>query len=54
MTLTGALKKLKRETVRLKLRNGLWLPLTCKARAKGLEVDAFSIISNNCWGGDDL
>lgn len=51
MTLTGSLKKLKRETVRLKLRNGLWLPLTCKARAKGLEVDGFSIISNNCWGG---
>lgn len=45
------LKKLKRETVRLKIRNGFWLPLSCKCRAKGLKVSDFTIISNNCWGG---
>lgn len=44
-------KKVKRETIRLKLRNGIWLPLTCNMRAKMLKVDRFTIISNNCWGG---
>lgn len=29
----------------------MWLPLTQDIRAKGLEVDRFTIISNNCWGG---
>lgn len=40
-----------RETLRLKVRNCMWLPLTRDIRAKGLEVDHFTIISNNCWGG---
>ncbi len=51
MGVLAKLKKLKRETVRLKIRNGFWLPRTCKQRAKGLKVDDFTIISNNCWGG---
>ena len=51
MGVLGKLKKLKRETVRLKIRNGFWLPWTCKRRARGLKVDDFTIISNNCWGG---
>ena len=51
MTLLRKLKKLNRETVRLKVRNDFWLPMTCKVRARGLEVDGFTIISNNCWGG---
>lgn len=37
--------------MRLKVRNCMWLPLTQDIRAKGLEVDRFTIISNNCWGG---
>lgn len=51
MSLLKKFKKLNRETVRLKVRNDFWLPRTCKARARGLEVDGFTIISNNCWGG---
>lgn len=51
MPLLKKFKKLNRETVRLKVRNDFWLPRTCKARARGLEVDGFTIISNNCWGG---
>lgn len=51
MKLLQKLAKLKRETVRLKIRNGFWLPKTCRFRAKGLEVGRFTIISNNCWGG---
>lgn len=51
MALLKKFKKLNRETVRLKVRNDFWLPRTCKARARGLEVDGFTIISNNCWGG---
>ena len=51
MALLHIIKKFKRETVRLKVRNKFWLPRTCKARAKELEAEGFTIISNNCWGG---
>ena len=51
MILLQKAKKINRETVRLKVRNNFWLPRTCKMRARGLEVDGFTIISNNCWGG---
>lgn len=45
------LKKVTREAVRLKLRNGLYLPATRTLRVRGLKVREFTIISNNCWGG---
>ena len=45
------LRKLKMETIRLKIRNGIYLPATCKLRQRGLKVTDFTIISNNCWGG---
>lgn len=44
-------RKIKRETIRLKFRNLVWLPATRKWRRRGLKVDDFTIISNNCWGG---
>lgn len=45
------LRKFKKETIRLKIRNRLYLPATCKLRRRGLKVTEFTIISNNCWGG---
>lgn len=45
------LRKPSRETLRLKVRNCLWLPITRNIRVKRLSVDHFTIISNNCWGG---
>lgn len=45
------LKKIRKETFRLKFRNLIWLPRTREWRRKKLDVDAFTIISNNCWGG---
>lgn len=45
------LRKLKRETIRLKFRNEIWLPVTWKWRRMGLKIDDFTVISNNCWGG---
>lgn len=51
MKLACLLGKFNRETIRLKLRNRLWLPLTRSIRIKKLSVDCFTIISNNCWGG---
>lgn len=39
------------EGFRLKLRNKVILPLTCKSRRKKLNNENFTIISNNCWGG---
>lgn len=39
------------ETIRLKLRNKLLIPLTYRSRRKKLKFDDFTIISNNCWGG---
>lgn len=39
------------ESFRLKVRNGIFIPLTCKNRGKKLKNTNFTIISNNCWGG---
>ncbi len=39
------------ETLRLKFRNKIYLPLTRKNRRKKLRNENFTIISNNCWGG---
>lgn len=43
--------KLNEETLRLKFRNQIYLPLTCRMRRKQLRDEHFTIISNNCWGG---
>lgn len=43
--------KLSRETIRLKIRNKIYIPLTAAGRKKKLLSDDFTIISNNCWGG---
>lgn len=40
-----------RETIRLKFRNTIYIPMTAKWRSKQLLVRDFTIISNNCWGG---
>lgn len=42
---------LSNETLRLKFRNDIYLPLTWKWRRKKLTICDFTIISNNCWGG---
>lgn len=39
------------ETIRLKFRNKIYLPLTRNLRRKKLKDNNFTIISNNCWGG---
>lgn len=39
------------EGIRLKFRNKIFIPLTCKSRGKKLKNNDFTIISNNCWGG---
>lgn len=39
------------EGIRLKFRNEIYIPLTCKARERKLYIKDFTIISNNCWGG---
>ena len=39
------------EGVRLKFRNKIYIPLTCKKRSTYLKTKDFTIISNNCWGG---
>lgn len=39
------------ESIRLGIRNKIYLPLTKNMRKNGLNVDNFTIISNNCWGG---
>lgn len=39
------------ETIRLKFRNKVFIPLTAKTRHKRLSIKDFTIISNNCWGG---
>lgn len=39
------------EGLRLKIRNKLWIPLTCKWRGNKLTNRNFTILSNNCWGG---
>lgn len=44
-------KRVTREAVRLRARNGLYLPATRGLRVRGLRVREFTIISNNCWGG---
>ena len=39
------------EGLRLKMRNNIYIPLTCKLKNKKLLNKEFTIISNNCWGG---
>ena len=39
------------EGLRLKIRNQIYIPLTCKSRKNSLKNPTFTIISNNCWGG---
>lgn len=39
------------EALRLKFRNEIYIPLTCKSRGRRLKNTDFTIISNNCWGG---
>ena len=39
------------ESIRLKFRNRIYIPLTCKERGRRLKDKNFTIISNNCWGG---
>ena len=39
------------ESIRLKFRNEIYIPLTCKHRGRKLNNTNFTIISNNCWGG---
>lgn len=39
------------EGMRLKFRNNIYIPLTCKQRGKKLRNSHFTIISNNCWSG---
>jgi uncharacterized protein (DUF1919 family) len=39
------------ETLRLKLRNQIIIPLTRNRRKHGLRVNEFTILSNNCWAG---
>ncbi len=39
------------EGIRLKLRNKICIPFTCKTRGKRLKDKNLTIISNNCWGG---
>ena len=38
------------ETVRLKIRNKIYIPLTKRNRKSKLKIEDFTIISNNCWG----
>ena len=45
------LSSLNEETIRLKFRNNIYLPLTSALRRKQLDDENFTIISNNCWGG---
>lgn len=39
------------ESLRLILRNRIYLPITRSWRRKRVSADPFTIISNNCWGG---
>jgi len=39
------------ETIRLKFRNKIFIPLTAKSRKRKLDNADFTIISNNCWAG---
>jgi uncharacterized protein (DUF1919 family) len=39
------------EGLRLKIRNNIIIPLTCRQRGEKLACKDFTIISNNCWGG---
>lgn len=39
------------ESLRVKFRNKVYIPLTCKERGRTLKNADFTIISNNCWGG---
>lgn len=51
MSLIGKLRKLTWETVRLKWRAKVAVPLKRERLRSELSVDDFTIISNNCWGG---
>lgn len=50
-SLLGKLQSLRQETLRLKFRSRIYVPLTKKLRRKQLTAASFTIISNNCWGG---
>lgn len=39
------------EGIRIKIRNHIYIPLTCKHRNKKIANPNFTIIFNNCWGG---
>lgn len=39
------------EGLRLKFRNKIYIPFTCKKRSRQLINKEFTIISNNCWSG---
>lgn len=39
------------ESIRLKIRNKIYIPLTRYYRKKKINKNDFTIISNNCWGG---
>ena len=39
------------ESLRIKFRNELYIPLTKDLRRRELRHEDFTIISNNCWGG---
>ncbi len=45
------LSSINNETIRLKIRNKIVLPLTKNIRRKKIYNPNFTIISNNCWGG---
>lgn len=45
------LSNINEETLRLKFRNNIYIPLTKKIRKKELRYTDFTIISNNCWAG---
>lgn len=45
------MKRLTFETVRLKLRDELYIPVTHNLRRRVLSATDFTIISNNCWAG---
>ncbi|KFI86552.1 acetyltransferase [Bifidobacterium pullorum subsp. saeculare DSM 6531 = LMG 14934] len=51
MSLMRKLSHLNRETIRLKWRSKVAVPLLQDRLRSELEVTDFTIISNNCWGG---
>lgn len=39
------------ESIRLKFRNKIFIPLLCNKQRTKIDDEDFTIISNNCWGG---